>query len=75
MDYNAKNASCSTGNKVTLALIRRRALNMTDYKGPILHNPGGPGIPILIEMPRDRYGALLHQELGHNHVSLSRVAC
>lgn len=69
MDYNVKNASC-TDRKVTLALVRRRALNTTDYKGPILHNPGGPGSPVLGGMPSTP-GALLHQDLGLNHDLIS----
>ncbi|KAH6689480.1 Alpha/Beta hydrolase protein, partial [Plectosphaerella plurivora] len=57
--------SC-TDRKVTLALLRRRALNTTDYKGPIVHNLGGPGADPLQLMPFD-YGAGLHLELGHDH--------
>ncbi|KAL8372188.1 hypothetical protein RB595_001810 [Gaeumannomyces hyphopodioides] len=33
----------SDGDRVVLAVMRLRATNMTDYRGPTFFNPGGPG--------------------------------
>lgn len=33
----------SDGSRVVLAVMRLRATNMTDYRGPVFFNPGGPG--------------------------------
>ncbi|KLU86095.1 hypothetical protein MAPG_05114 [Magnaporthiopsis poae ATCC 64411] len=33
----------SDDSRVVLAVIRLRATNMTDYRGPVFFNPGGPG--------------------------------
>ncbi|KAL8339750.1 hypothetical protein RB601_006051 [Gaeumannomyces tritici] len=33
----------SNNSRVVLAVMRLRATNMTDYRGPVFFNPGGPG--------------------------------
>ncbi|KAI0839370.1 alpha/beta-hydrolase [Hypoxylon sp. FL0890] len=70
--------------RVVLAVIRLRATELDDYKGPIFFNPGGPGgsgVYALIDR-----GALLQTIAGKNHdiisfdprgvgASIPRVAC
>lgn len=51
--------------RVVLAVIRLRAANRTDYRGPVFFNPGGPGgsgIWSLLD-----HGKLLQTIVGDNH--------
>lgn len=52
----------SEERRVVLAVMRRRATDTTDYRGPVFFNPGGPGASGIHAM-RDR-GALLHEIVG-----------
>lgn len=55
--------------RVVLAVIRLRATELDDYKGPIFFNPGGPGgsgVYALIDR-----GALLQTIAGKNHDIIS----
>ncbi|RYO81646.1 hypothetical protein DL764_009733 [Monosporascus ibericus] len=51
--------------KVTLAVMRLKATDTSDYKGPVFFNPGGPGGSGIFAM-QDR-GALLQTIIGKNH--------
>ncbi|KAI0173002.1 alpha/beta-hydrolase [Hypoxylon sp. FL1284] len=78
------NPSDNAGQRVILAVIRLRATELDDYRGPIFFNPGGPGgsgVYALIDR-----GALLQAIAGKNHdiisfdprgvgASLPRVEC
>ena len=52
----------SEDRRVVLAVMRRRATDTADYRGPVFFNPGGPGGSGIHAM-RDR-GALLHEIVG-----------
>ncbi|KAL1878107.1 hypothetical protein VTK73DRAFT_8068 [Phialemonium thermophilum] len=51
--------------RVVLAIIRLRAKNRTDYRGPVIFNPGGPGGSGVWAL-RD-HGKLLQTIVGDNH--------
>ncbi|OTA58952.1 alpha/beta-hydrolase [Hypoxylon sp. EC38] len=55
--------------RVILAIIRLRATELDDYKGPIFFNPGGPGGSGVYALT-DR-GALLQTIAGKNHDIIS----
>lgn len=70
--------------RVVLAVIRIRATDKSDYKGPVFFNPGGPGGSGVAAM-RDR-GAQLQAIIGKNYdliswdprgvgASIPRVSC
>ncbi|KAI5918439.1 alpha/beta-hydrolase [Camillea tinctor] len=59
----------SESERVTLAVIRLRATELDDYKGPVFFNPGGPGGSGVYAM-RDR-GELLQTIIGKNHDLIS----
>ncbi|KAI2615316.1 alpha/beta-hydrolase [Hypoxylon sp. NC1633] len=78
------NPSDDGRERVVLAVIRLRATELDDYKGPIFFNPGGPGGSGVFAL-MDR-GALLQTITGKNHdiisfdprgigASLPRVDC
>lgn len=52
----------SVDQRVVLAVVRRRATDTADYRGPVFFNPGGPGASGVYAM-RDR-GELLHEIVG-----------
>ncbi|RYP41271.1 hypothetical protein DL767_001125 [Monosporascus sp. MG133] len=55
----------SDHEKVTLAVMRLKATDTSDYKGPVFFNPGGPGGSGIFAM-QDR-GVLLQTITGKNH--------
>lgn len=57
------------GNRVVLAIMRLKATELDDYKGPIFFNPGGPGGSGVYAL-KDR-GALLQTIAGKNHDIIS----
>ncbi|SPO01789.1 uncharacterized protein DNG_04462 [Cephalotrichum gorgonifer] len=60
MDYDDPN-----GAKVTLAVIRYRATDKKNYKGPVLFNSGGPGNSGVDWF--GEWGDKLHNAVGLNH--------
>ncbi|XXH02152.1 hypothetical protein Hte_008520 [Hypoxylon texense] len=63
------NPSDDAHERVVLAVIRLRATELHDYKGPIFFNPGGPGGSGVYALT-DR-GALLQTIAGKNHDIIS----
>ncbi|KAI1505989.1 Alpha/Beta hydrolase protein [Biscogniauxia marginata] len=59
----------SDDDRVELAVIRLRATERNDYKGPVFFNPGGPGGSGVYAM-KDR-GELLQTIIGKNHDLIS----
>ncbi|KAI1137656.1 alpha/beta-hydrolase [Hypoxylon sp. FL0543] len=55
--------------RVALAVIRLRATELADYKGPIFFNPGGPGGSGVFALTNR--GALLQTIAGKNHDIIS----
>jgi len=55
--------------RVVLAVIRLRATEVDDYRGPVFFNPGGPGGSGVFAM-RDR-GRYIQQIVGMNHDLIS----
>ncbi|RYP74749.1 hypothetical protein DL771_002813 [Monosporascus sp. 5C6A] len=55
----------SDHEKATMAVMRLKATDTSDYKGPVFFNPGGPGGSGIFAM-QDR-GALLQAIIGKNH--------
>ncbi|KAH9905250.1 alpha/beta-hydrolase [Xylariomycetidae sp. FL2044] len=74
----------SEDNRVVIAVIRLRATELDDYRGPVIFNPGGPGGSGVYAL-KDR-GRYLQSIVGKNHdiisfdprgigASVPRVAC
>ncbi|KAK3989955.1 TAP-like protein-domain-containing protein [Cladorrhinum sp. PSN332] len=55
----------SNEKRVILAIIRLRATNLTDYRGPVFFNPGGPGGSGIWSMLD--HGNDLQTIIGRNH--------
>ncbi|KAK4167179.1 Alpha/Beta hydrolase protein [Cladorrhinum sp. PSN259] len=55
----------SEENRVVLAIIRLGATNLTDYRGPVFFNPGGPGGSGIWSMLD--HGKELQTIIGRNH--------
>ncbi|KAI1391767.1 alpha/beta-hydrolase [Hypoxylon trugodes] len=63
------NPSDDPHDRVILAVMRLRATELDDYKGPIFFNPGGPGGSGVYAL--DNRGALLQTIAGKNHDIIS----
>jgi pimeloyl-ACP methyl ester carboxylesterase len=59
----------SSDNRVAIAVIRLRASDLEDYRGPVFTNPGGPG-GSGIESMRD-HGKTTQTIIGKNHDLIS----
>ncbi|KAI0195439.1 hypothetical protein F4808DRAFT_440559 [Astrocystis sublimbata] len=55
----------SDEERVLLAVMRLRAIERDDYRGPVIFNPGGPGDSGIFAL-KD-HGASLQTIIGHNH--------
>lgn len=58
----------TNSSKAVLAVLRKNATSMVDYKGPLFINPGGPG-GSGVGTVQDFWKAV-HVTVGANHVSL-----
>ncbi|KAK2031579.1 alpha/beta-hydrolase [Colletotrichum zoysiae] len=59
----------SDDHRVVLAITRIRATDMSNYKGPVIFNPGGPGGSGIWSL-RD-HGKMLQEIVGTNHDLIS----
>ncbi|CAD6439241.1 b048dbae-687f-473d-938d-625b6edf97ba [Sclerotinia trifoliorum] len=59
----------SNPSKITLAIIRLPATNLTDYRGPVFTNPGGPGGSGIYSLREN--GHNLQKIVGRNHDIIS----
>ncbi|OBR14913.1 Alpha beta hydrolase fold family [Colletotrichum higginsianum IMI 349063] len=55
--------------RVVLAIVRIRATDASDYRGPVIFNPGGPGGSGVWSMRN--HGRMLHEIVGTNHDLIS----
>ncbi|KAF7875269.1 hypothetical protein EAF04_002441 [Stromatinia cepivora] len=59
----------SNPSKISLAIIKLSATNLTDYHGPVFTNPGGPGGSGIFSLRKN--GHNLQKIIGQNHDIIS----